>query len=266
MGSDPYLSSLIASFYVDQLVEQNVVPAWDLALVLSALIKHPFEAKDMGTVSLKHLTYKTVFLLSLATGARRGEVHALDLSRIRWAEDGSEVFLRPYVGFMAKTQVARDPSTALSGFRVRSLAKGLGRSDPDRLLCPLRMLRYYIDRTKAIRAGNRRIFIPMRGNASKMKLSPNTISSWIKRCIATSYEIAGQDEALRRLNSVRAHEVRALSASWDAIKNVSLSDILAACRWKAHTTFTSFYLRDMAELEGRLLAFKAVPTASASRL
>ena len=253
MGSDPYLSSLIASFYVDRPVEQNVVPAWDLALVLSALIKHPFEAKDMGTVFLKHLTNKTVFLLSLATGARRGEVHALDLSRIRWAEDGSEVFLRPYVGFMAKTQVARDPSTAFSGFRVRSMAKGLGRSDPDRLLCPLRMLRYYIDRTKAIRAGNR-IFIPIRGNTSKMKLSLNTISSWIKRCIATAYEITGQEEALRRLSSVRVHEVRALS------------DILATCRWRAHTTFTLFYLRDMVELEGRLLAFKAVPTASASRL
>ena len=80
-----------------------MVPAWDLALVLSALIQHPFEAKDMGTVSLKHLTYKTVFLLFLATGARLGEVHALDLSRIRWAEDGSEVVRRPYVGFMAKT-------------------------------------------------------------------------------------------------------------------------------------------------------------------
>ena len=78
--------------------------------------------------------------------------------------------------------------------------------------------------------------------------------------------LGGQDEALRKLSSVRAHEVRALSASWDALKNVALADIMAACRWRGHTTFTSFYLRDLTEMEGKFLAFKRVPTASASRL
>ena len=266
VGSDPYLSSLVASFYVDRPVERNVVPAWDLSLVLGALILSPFEAKDMSSVSLKHLTYKTVFLLSLASGARRGEIHALDLSRTRWVEDGREVVLRPHVGFMSKTHVARDPSTALAGFRIKSLAHDLDRSDPDRLLCPLRALRYYVDRTAKLRGGNRNLFIPIRGQSSKKKLSPNTISGWIKRCIVTAYEVAGSVEALRRLHSVRAHEVRALSASWDTLKNVAVADIVAACRWRAHTTFTSFYLRDMVEMEEKLLAFKLVPTASTSRL
>ena len=167
---------------------------------------------------------------------------------------------------MAKTHVVRDPSTALTGFRLISLAQGLERSDPDRLLCPVRMLKYYINRTERLRAGNRSLFIPMRGQASKKRLSPNTISGWLRRCITIAYEMAGDSEDLRRLHSVRAHEVRALSASWDALKNVAIRDIIAACRWRAHTTFTSFYLRDLVEVEEKLLAFKAVPTASASRL
>lgn len=99
-----------------------------------------------------------------------------------------------------------------------------------------------------------------------MNLSPNTISGWIKKCITTACEIAGESEVLRRLHSIRVHEVRALSASWDTLKNVAVADILAACRWRAHTTFTSFYLRDLVEVEEKLLALKVAPTASASRL
>lgn len=71
VDTDPYLTELVASFYNDRPVEINMIPAWDLALVLSALILHPFKAKDMKDVSVKHLTYKTVFLISLASGGER---------------------------------------------------------------------------------------------------------------------------------------------------------------------------------------------------
>ena len=57
----------------------NLAPQWDLSVVLDALTKHPFESKNMSSVQVKHLTYKTVFFLSLALGARRGEIHALDI-------------------------------------------------------------------------------------------------------------------------------------------------------------------------------------------
>ena len=32
--TDPYLSSLIASFYMDRLVEANMIPQWDLSVIL----------------------------------------------------------------------------------------------------------------------------------------------------------------------------------------------------------------------------------------
>ena len=147
----------------------------------------------MSSIQLKHLTFKTVFFLSLASGARRGEIHALDVTRMRWSTDNQEAVLRPYVGFLPKTYLARDPLTALSGFRIKSLANGLSRSDPDRKLCPLRALRYYLKRTEPLRAGNKNIFIPIRGNASKGKISPKTILSWLKPCIRLAYEVTGQN-------------------------------------------------------------------------
>ena len=56
------------------------------------------EPHDMASVELKLLTLKTDFLLSLATGMRRGEIQALDRSRIRRSADGQDVFLETLCG------------------------------------------------------------------------------------------------------------------------------------------------------------------------
>ena len=263
-GTDPFLCGLVNSFYTDRPIERNLAPRWDLSVVLSALTKSPFEPRDMATIDLSLLTYKTVFLLSLATGARRGEIHALDRSLLRWSSDGKDVFLRPRVGFVSKTQVARDPSTALTGFWVKSLSATMDRSEPDRSLCPVRALRYYIARTESSRAGRKPLFLPLRATESGT-LSPNTISAWIRKTISLAYQVAGKDAELARLHSLRAHETRALSSSWDALRNTSMKDIMDACRWRSHNTFTSFYLRDLVEVEDRLLALKCFPTAASNR-
>ena len=68
------LNRLLSSFYRDKPVTNRSIPSWDLALVLQALTKQPFE--PLGKASLKLLTFKTVFLLTLASGKRRGEIHA----------------------------------------------------------------------------------------------------------------------------------------------------------------------------------------------
>ena len=83
-------------------------------MVLNALTKSPFEPHDMASIEFKLLTFKTVFLLALASGARRGEIHALGQSHIRWSSDGKDIFLRLYVGVMAKTRMTQDPSTTLT--------------------------------------------------------------------------------------------------------------------------------------------------------
>ena len=78
----------------------------------------------------------------------------MDRSKIRWSANGQDVFLRPQVGFVSKTEVARDPSTALTGFWVKSLAATLDRSEPDRALCPVRTLRFYLSRSEPHREIN----------------------------------------------------------------------------------------------------------------
>ena len=261
LGSDPHLSALIQSFFVDRPVESSLLPEWDLSLVLLALTKSPFEEQDMKQVPLKWLAYKTVFLLALASGARRSELHALDVHETAWSEDRSSVTLKPYLGFLAKNHVVTDPSTAFTGFTIRAMAPTLHRSEPDRTLCPVRALRWYLDRTKPTRKGRRPLFLPLRATESG-QIGANTVSAWLKATVLKAYEVASGSEEVMRVQRVRAHDIRAFSASWSLLRNVSLPSIMRACRWKSHTTFTNFYLRDLTEIKGGLMTLRHTATAS----
>ena len=58
--------------------EQEVLPKWNLSVVLKGLMKPPFAIRGTDkNVSLELLSYKTAFLVALATGARGSELVAL---------------------------------------------------------------------------------------------------------------------------------------------------------------------------------------------
>ena len=63
------LNRLISSFHRDRPVKDRGIPSWDLSLVLLALTKPHFE--PLKEAPLKLLTFKTVFLMTLASGRRR---------------------------------------------------------------------------------------------------------------------------------------------------------------------------------------------------
>ena len=261
VGHDVSLTQLVKSFFVDRPVRQNVFPQWDLSIVLAGLRLAPFEHKNMSSVLLTDLTYKTVFLLTLASGARRGEIHALDHSRTIWSTDKNVVTLRPNPTFMAKNHRPDQPITAFMGFKVRAMSADLAKDDPDRSLCPVRLLKFYLARTHATRAGRKRLWLPLR-NTSSGDICAATVSSWITKAIRLAYAAADKVPELRQLHRIRAHEARAIASSWDALKQVSFQDIMSACRWRAHSTFSDFYLRDLTSIEDSLFALSKVPTPS----
>ncbi len=69
------LSSLIRSFQLERPLQRTVAPQWNVLLVLHALTKPPFE--PIAKCELKFLTLKSVFLVALASGRCRSELHAL---------------------------------------------------------------------------------------------------------------------------------------------------------------------------------------------
>lgn len=238
LGTDHQLGALLKSFYIERPRSAVQFPKWNLALVLRSLTKGPYE--PLATASLKFLTLKTVFLLAFASAARRSELHAWDASSLKHAPDWSSVWISTIPGFLAKNQSS---SEGARSFQIRALSTFVSPDmTEDRSLCPVRALKRYLATVKPSRGQRRRLFLSFKPGFTK-EICANTISAWLKKVILLAYETA--DEEDQTLLGVRAHEVRALSASWASYAGASISTILEACHWRAHSTFTSFYLRDL---------------------
>ena len=74
VSKDENLNRLLDSFHKDRPKGRRNIPSWNLSLVLYQLTKAPFE--PLKEASLKHWTFKTVFLLALGSGKHRSEIHA----------------------------------------------------------------------------------------------------------------------------------------------------------------------------------------------
>ena len=93
---------------------------------------------------------------------------------------------------------------------IPALAPSLDRSlKEDRSLCPVRALRYYLDKTKDLRSGKELVFVSFRKSFQK-DIVPATISSWIKQTIVLCYQMS--DQQAQQLHQVRAHDVRGIQS------------------------------------------------------
>ena len=126
----------------------------------------------------------------------------------------------------------------------------------------MRSLHYYLDKTKDLRSDKELVFVSFR-KSFKKDIVPATVSSWIKQTIGLCYQLS--DEQFQNLHQVRAHDVQAFAASKAFQGGVPLDQILAACHWKSHNTFTQFYLKDVAWADSELYHLGPVVAAQQIR-
>ena len=143
------MSRLLDSLRHDKSKGRRGIPSWNLFLVLHQMNK-PF--KPLRKPSLKHLTFKRVFLLV------RGH-HQED-----WLVVSS--YLSP--SFLSKNQLARDGPDCVAPVIIPALAPVLDRSfKKDRTLCPVRLLCYYLDKIKDLREVKELVFVSFRKSLTK---------------------------------------------------------------------------------------------------
>ena len=146
---------------IDRPKGRRGIPSWNLSLVLHQLTQAPFE--HLKEASLKHLTFKTVFLLALGSGKCRSEIHAWLHKNIRHQSDWSKVSLYPSPSFLSKNQLAKEGPDSVALVVIPALAPTLDKSlKGDRSLCPVRALRYYLDRTSDLRQNKELVLSPSR--------------------------------------------------------------------------------------------------------
>ena len=102
------------------------IPSWNPSLVLHQLTKAPFE--PLKEASLKHLTFKTVFLLALGSGKCRSEIHAWLHKNIRHQSDWCKVSLYPSPNFLSKNQLTKEGPDSVAPVVIAALAPTLDKS------------------------------------------------------------------------------------------------------------------------------------------
>ena len=234
------LRKLFFAFTNKQVKIVKDIPKWDLGLVLKVLMGAPFE--PMVSCSFEHLTYKTVFLVSLATGARRGELLALRRgSFVQHTEDWSKIFLTPDPDFVPK---ARRATMNMKAIEIGAFSKVVTKKEIDYLLCPVRALRYYLDRTALdkFEQGRKKLFLPVKLD-NHAELAANGLSAIFKNAVKACYDFI--DPSLVDEFTITLHQSRLLAHSLAKAGNVSLEAILQSGHWKDPTTFSQYYLKSL---------------------
>ena len=240
LSSHFVLQDLLRSLRLERPLPSSRVPPWDLLVVLQFLCGPPFE--PLATASMRSLTQKVLFLVSLGTARRVGELQAVSREV---SFSGSNAFLSYLMEFRAKTESAVNPLPR--SFCVRSLNDFVGDHPDELLLCPVRALRSYLSRTSSLMPRPRTLFVSPRSPSSSF--SKNALSFFLRDVISRAYSSSSASSAGPSSSSTpsssRAHSVRGVAASWAFARNASLSSILAAASWSSSSVFTSFYLSDV---------------------
>jgi hypothetical protein len=223
--SHPVIKLMLEGMNISRPMARKVWPSWDLPIVLEKLNQRPYE--PIQSASLHDVAKKTLFLLAVASGRRCSELHALSVGKhMVFSKAGVTLYFRP--GFLAKNERSDFSASPIfvsvltqSQLRVR------------RLGCPVRALKWYVNRTQIVRGNIEQLFVT---NIKPFRpVAKSTLAGWLVDIICTSAAV--QDSGIPR-----AHSVRAYSASWAFAKGLSISDIINTVSWRSQNTFVKAYL------------------------
>ena len=229
LSTHPVLRDLLRSFCLESAERQLRPPAWDLSLVLRYLNTSAFEPLSVAPLCV--LTQKVLILLALATAKRVGELQALS-SVVTFVHGDACLSYVPQ--FVAKSESLT--RSVPRSFLVKSLSDFAAGLDDDLLLCPVRALRLYLDRTASLAPLRHHLFVSPR--CPSCSLSKKAISFFLRDVISSA------GASLPEVGRLRAHDVRSVSTSVAFHRNWSVSAVLESATWSSSSVF-SFYLRDL---------------------
>ncbi len=221
------------------------VPTWDLPTVLRALKGPPFE--PLQSTNLWSLSLKTALLLALASVKRVGDLQALSISPacLEFGPNDSKVVLKPRHGYV--------PMVLSTPFRAQVITlSALPPSEEDRelsLLCPVRALRIYFERSAPFRR-TEQLFVSFGNRAKGHPVTKQRLSKWIVDAVMLAYFSLG----LQCPIGIRAHSTRGITSSRAWSSGVSITEICAADGWATPSTFARFYNLDIPALQARVLS------------
>ena len=252
VSSNTDLSTLIKGLFVVSARPRTLNETWDLPTVLKYLAGPPFE--PIHTAPLRSVAVKTAFLLQLASARRGSWVHScrIDACHLRWENGG--VRLLPSLLLDKNQSVSFTPSEVF----LLSLKEF---SPDDKVHCPVRALKWYLELTKPLRGDEKALFI--RSREPYTKATKSTVAGWVKEAIAGAFSHLPKER--RQRMGIRAHDTRGVATTWATMAGVPFEAIMDAAAWSRPQTFAQFYLKDLPATKGRFSRAVLVTAGTASR-
>ncbi|KAL0173154.1 hypothetical protein M9458_033465, partial [Cirrhinus mrigala] len=230
VGKDPLVVRFLRGVLRLRPPTRPHVPVWDLAVVLEALCRPPFE--PIEEIPVRFLTIKTALLLALTSLKRVGDLQALSvaLTHLEFAPGMTKAFLYRRPGYVPKVPTKTPQPVVLQAFCPPAFRE----PDQQKLncMCPVRALDAYVHRAALWRKSDQ-LFVcygpPKKGHPA----TKQSISRWIIDAISTAYESSDLPSPL----GVKAHSTHAMAASKALMLGVPIQDICNAAGWSMPLTF-----------------------------
>lgn len=204
-------------------VSKPMSPSWDLAVVLGALVSHPFE--PLAHIEIKMLSLKVVLFLALAAAKRVSDIHALSVhpACMRLTPGHLGVTLKPNPAFVLKVVNPCSP-VDLSAFQPPPHSSV--EEQWLHMLCPVHALHTYVERTKGFRKGDQLFASWAKPHLGK-PITKQRLSHWIVDAIALAYSSSG----LQVPAGLWSHSSTGLATSWALFRGVSIHTFARFTGW-----------------------------------
>ncbi len=250
VSNSPAIHDLIKGMLHKRPPSRSLVPAWDLPRTLRLLAESPYE--PLHQASLSDTAKKTAFLIAAASGRRVSDIHALSVAKEHLSFSGNAARLLPRSGYLAKNQsVNFTPSPII----LPDLRKATGSTD-DAPWCPVRALKFYLDKTAQYRGVHDQLFLTTQKPIKPA--SKQTIARWIVDIIREGISRA-ENRAIG--SKVGAHDLRSQASAWASYRGASIQEIMDAMGWSSSSTFQQVYLKDVLA-RGGATAVRVLTSAS----
>ncbi len=157
---------------------------------LRCLVAAPFEPLESAPKRI--LTLKVTLLLALTSLKRVGDLQALSVSEMcmDFAPGLVKVTLRPRPGYIPKVVSTsfRSQVVTLHSFHPPPFASS--KDEKLHMLCPVRALKLYVDRSKVWRKSFQ-LLVCFGAGSSRLATSKQRISHWVRDAISLVYEVRG---------------------------------------------------------------------------
>ena len=240
---DDTITNLAKAKAIQRPRTMQVLPKWCPSVVLKAFFKPLFTNNGSNKIPVDLLTFKTAFLVSLESAARGSDLVALSWANhyITFSSDYSgtrHISIKMVPKFMPKNPRLNTIPNPMSFPGIAHLFP----RKPERLLCPVRVLGLYINRTQTLPDQADQadcLFVHFKPDT---QVFTSHCCLWVSEAIQLAYDMAPEEE---KPQQIEVHEVKAIRASISYNK-IPQDGNLKSSRMVVEWSFSHHYLREIA--------------------